>query len=164
MGKRLSIPFNSPIEIGLRSTSILCDGYPQKFSLQQLVYFDYLTIHSDDVDDGPPGLHPKTPHRSGELLIRRKTLEQGLMLYMSRGLIERHFENGIQYSASEKTASFLDSLITDYVALLRMRSMWVINSFGGMAELDMGDYINRHLGEWGAEFEQESVLWWGEQL
>ena len=57
-------PFNSPLEIGLRTTAILAEAYPEAFSLQRLVILDYLVVHSDDVEGGPTGLHPKTPHRS----------------------------------------------------------------------------------------------------
>jgi len=85
---RFIAPFNGPIEIGLRAISILNDAYPSGYSLQRLIIFDYLSVHSDDISGGPTGLHPKTPHRSGELLVRRDVLQKGLLLYMGRGLAE----------------------------------------------------------------------------
>src|SRR6478672_1772276 len=110
-------PFNGPIEIGLRALTLLSEAFPAPYSLQRLVVSDYLLVHSDDLPDGPPGLHPKTPHRGGELLVRRAVLEQGLMLYQSRGLLERHYtEKGVMFAATERTAGFLDALSSDYAA------------------------------------------------
>lgn len=152
-------PFNSAIEIGLRATSLLSEAFPARYSLQRLVVSDYLLVHSDDVPDGPPGLHPKTPHRSGELLVRRAVLEQGLMLYQSRGLLERHYtETGVMFAATERTAGFLDALSSDYAAQLRERAVWLVSLFGDMPDGELLGIANSQVGEWGAEFAMESVL------
>ena len=153
-------PFNGPVESGLRAAVLLYEIYPDSASMQRLVIFDYLLIHSDDISDGPPGLHPKTPYRSGELLVRRNTLRQGIMLYMSRGLIEDHYrESGISYSATERTSAFLDALISEYTHALRQRAGWVISRFGRYSDQDLDVLVKEHLGKWGAEFEMDSVLW-----
>ncbi len=152
-------PFNGPIEIGLRTLSLLSEAFPASYSLQRLVISDYLLVHSDDLPDGPLGLHPKTPHRGGELLVRRAVLEQGLMLYQSRGLLERHYtESGVMFAATERTAGFLDSLSSSYSTELRERAEWLVSLFGEVSDSDLLKIANSHVGEWGAEFEQESVL------
>lgn len=157
---RYVAPFNGPVEIGLRSLAILCEAYPATYSLQRLVVFDYLVVHSDDIPEGPSGLHPKTPQRSGELLVRREALQQGLLLYMSRGLIGRHYEAaGVAFAATESTGGFLDALTADYVANLRARSVWVVQTFGTTTDAELTQLVREHLGDWGAEFEMESVLW-----
>ncbi len=161
--KRPANLFNSPLEIGLRATSILNELYPLSCSLQRLVIFDYLTVHSDDVLGGPVGLHPKTPHRSGELLIRRDSLQKGLFLYMSKRLLERRFEEvGFMYAATEYTGAFLDTLNAKYVNDLKERASWLIDRFGKMSDLELDRYIRSNIGKWGAEFESESVLWLNE--
>jgi len=157
---RYITPFNSPVEIGLRAVATLNDVFPSEYSLQRLVIFDYLVIHSDDIAGGPIGIHPKTPHRSGELLVRRDTLQKGLLLFMSRGLIEcKYRETGVRYVATEHTSAFLDVLEADYVADLRERVAWLVESFGEMTDAKLECLVHEHLGEWGAEFEMESVLW-----
>ena len=154
------IPFNGPIEIGLRALTVLNEAYPSAYSVQRLVVFDYLLVHSDDIPGGPTGLHPQTPHRSGELLVRRGVLQEGLLLYQSRGLVERRFEHsGILFAATEYSAGFLDVLTAEYVLALRERASWVVNNFGYLPEIELERMVRRHLGEWGAEFETESVLW-----
>lgn len=152
-------PFNGPVEIGLRALSLLSEAFPTLYSLQRLVVSDYLLVHSDDMPGGPPGLHPKTPHRSGELLVRRSVLEQGLMLYQSRGLLERHFtETGVMFAATERTAGFLDALSSGYAAELRDRAAWLVSLFGFTSDDELIKIANSHVGEWGAEFAMESVL------
>jgi len=152
-------PFNGPIEIGLRALTLLSEDFPSAYSLQRLVVFDYLLVHSDDLPGGPPGLHPKTPHRGGELLVRRTVLEQGLMLYQSRGLLERHYTGtGVMFTATERTAAFLDALSSDYAAQLRERAAWLVPLFKDTSDTELLTIANAHVGEWGAEFAMESVL------
>lgn len=153
-------PFNSPVESGLRALVLLYSLFPEDASLQRLVVFDYLLIHSDDVPGGPDGLHPKTPYRSGELLVRRETLNRGIILFMSRGLIsESYLDSGLAYVATERTASFLDALTSKYVAALRDRAEWVKTHFSNLTDDQLDVYVKDHLGQWGAEFEMDSILW-----
>jgi hypothetical protein len=158
--KKYVAPFNGPIEIGLRALTVLSEAFPTAFSLQRLIIFDYLLVHSDDLPNGPAGLHPKTPNRSGELLIRRKVLEEGLRLYQSRGLIESKFtETGIFYIATDYSAAFLDSLCVQYSALLRERATWVVEKFKEITDATLEQIVRARVNEWGAEFALESVLW-----
>ena len=152
-------PFNGPVEIGLRALAMLTESFPAACSLQRLVVYDYLVVHSDDVPGGPPGLHPKTPHRGAELLVRRAVLERGLLLYQSRGLIGRQYtEGGVMFAATERSASFLDVLNSPYLQLLRERAAWVMSEFGERTDEALSSIVREHIGEWGAEFEMESVL------
>lgn len=156
---RFAEPFNGPIEIGLRALVILTEAFPAAYSLQRLVISDYLVVHSDDAD-GPRGLHPQTPRRSGELLVRRESLQHGLLLYQSKGLIERLYEpDGIMFAATEASAAFIDVLKSQYVSDLRSRAEWFNSRFQGMADKELNDFVKKRLGDWGAEFEFESVLW-----
>ena len=157
---RYIAPFNGPIEIGLRALVMLTKVFPSFFSIHQLVAFDYLLVHSDDVQDGPVGLHPKTPQRSGELLVRRKTLRQGLLLFISRGLIcQEYKQDGLRYAATELSGGFLDSLSSKYAIALQNRADWVMGRFGDMPESELEKFMQNHLDKWGAEFAMESVLW-----
>lgn len=157
---RFITPFNSPLEIGLRAISILTDAYPSGYSLQRLSIFDYFSVHSDDFLDGPTGLHPKTPHRSGELLVRRELLQKGLRLYMCYGLIEQRFETtGITYAATERTGGFLDALTAGYTAKLRERTAWLVDNFKSASDNELESLVQNNFGVWGIEFEMESILW-----
>ncbi len=153
-------PFNGPVEIGLRALCVLTTAFPAAYALQRLVVFDYFLVHSDDIDGGPEGLHPRTPHRGGEILVRRGVIQDGLTLYESRGLIERVYKDGgIFYAATDKSADFLDTLSTEYLAGLRERADWVVDSFGAFDDAELDAIVRDRIGTWGAEFSMESVLW-----
>ena len=68
--------FNSALETGVRTLTVLVASYPKTHDLGRLVQYDYLTVHSADAG-GPPSLHPPLPLRSGELLVRRGLIEEG---------------------------------------------------------------------------------------
>lgn len=153
-------PFNSPVEIGLRALCVLTTAFPAAYVLQRLVVFDYFLVHSDDIEGGPEGLHPRTPHRGGEILVRRGVIQDGLTLYESRGLIERVYKDGgIFFAATDKSADFLDTLSTEYLKGLRERADWVVDSFGLLDDAELDAMVRDRIGTWGAEFSMESVLW-----
>lgn len=153
-------PFNGPVEIGLRALCVLTTAFPAAYALQRLVVFDYLLVHSDDIEGGPEGLHPRTPHRGGEILVRRGVIQEGVTLFESRGLIERVYKNGgIFFAATDKSADFLDTLSTEYLTGLRERADWVVDRFGSIEDADLDAMVRDRIGTWGAEFSTESVLW-----
>jgi len=67
--------FNSPIATGVRALILLAESYPDQLDLQRLLEFDYILVHTKDVD-GPPSIHPALPLRSGELLVRRQLIDR----------------------------------------------------------------------------------------
>jgi hypothetical protein len=153
-------PFNGPVEIGLRALCVLTTAFPAAYSLQRLVVFDYFVVHSDDIEGGPDGLHPQTPHRGGEILVRRGVLQEGLALYESRGLVERIYrDGGIFFAATDKSADFLDTLSSEYLKGLRDRADWVVDGFGLLDDAELDGIVRDRIGTWGAEFTMESVLW-----
>lgn len=146
--------FNSPLEAGLRAVSILAAAAPQPFDLQRLVTLDYLLVHSGDIG-GPPSLHPDLPMRSGELLVRRKLVESGLLLMISRNLVIRHIDNsGIAYSARDMADTFLDSLTSGYSKDLRSRATWLAEEFSAATDLEFQHRANTVIERWAEQFQQ----------
>ena len=76
--------FNSALETGVRALVILVANFPAALDLQRLVDFDYLVVHSGDVD-GPESLHPPLPMREGELLVRRKIMSSSASMIAPSG-------------------------------------------------------------------------------
>ena len=145
-------PFNSPIEIGLRLLSLLTVSFPSKYSIQQLAAFDYMVVHSDDLPGGPSGIHPRTPQRSSEYLIRLNEIHKSLLFYMSRNLVEEFFTpDGITYSATNYSASFLDTLKAKYSLLIWQRASWVIEHYGDLNISQLNRFMIDALDEWGGE-------------
>src|SRR5271157_558979 len=126
--------FNSPIETGVRALILLAEAYPTQLDLQRILEFDYIMVHTGDVD-GPPSIHPALPLRSGELLVRRQLIERGLMLMISRGLVSRHATaNGFMYQAEDDAGPFLDALTAEYINNLKDRATWVVDRFRDMSD------------------------------
>jgi hypothetical protein len=152
-------PFNSALECGVRTLAILAAAEPVACDLQRLVFYDYLTVHSGDVLQGPPSIHPATPLRSGEALVRRHWIERGLLLMLSRELLIRTFsERGILYQASPLTSPFLDYMEKPYTRLLRERAQWVISAFGTFSDQQLLDFFKENLDRWGGEFIREELF------
>lgn len=123
-------PFNNIVETSLRILCILNEAFPQSFDIQSLVYFDYLSVHSADIDEEIESLHPPVPNRSGEIFVRRAIIEEGLKLLLSRNLVEILYKvNGIEYKASERTTPFLEGLSSEYLTKLLSKVQWAILNF-----------------------------------
>lgn len=152
MNKKKKSPFNSSLESGVRTLTILTSIYPKSVDLQRLVDFDYLVVHSGDAN-GPESLHAPLPMRAGELLVRRKIVEAGLLLMMSRGFVKRvPTVNGIEYMADELANTFVNSLITPYLVKLRERAQWVADKFGGVTEEELQKITKRFFDKWTTQF------------
>jgi hypothetical protein len=145
--------FNSPIETGMRALILLAHSYPAQLDLQRLLEYDYIMVHTGDVD-GPPSIHPALPLRSGELLVRRQLIERGLMLMISRGLVSRHATpNGFFYQAEDDAGPFLDALDAEYLTDLKDRATWVVDRFHEMSDQEIRFMLTRVYDQWSREFQ-----------
>ena len=145
--------FNSPIETGVRSLILLAESYPAQMDLQRILEFDYILVHTGDVD-GPPSIHPALPLRSGELLVRRQLIERGLMLMVSRGLVARYATpNGFMYQAEDDAGPFLDGLTAEYLDELKDRAVWVVDRFSEMSDHNIRVMLSQVYDQWSREFQ-----------
>lgn len=145
--------FNSPIETGVRALILLAESFPEQLDLQRILEFDYILVHTGDVD-GPPSIHPALPLRSGELLVRRQLIERGLLLMISRGLVGRNAtEKGFTYYAQDAAGPFLDSLTAEYLADLKDRAVWVVDRFSEISDHEIRVMLTRIYDQWSREFQ-----------
>jgi hypothetical protein len=156
------ITFNGPLEAGMRAVSILGAAYPRTYDLQRLVALDYLLVHTGDID-GPANLHPPTPMHSAELLVRRKLVEQSLLLMMTRDLVVREVtSDGIKYGAGENASTFLTLVSSSYLQALKDRAIWLVSSFGDLSDDAFKGLMRRFFDKWVEEFQQIEKSWGGE--
>ena len=150
---QLVATFNSPIETGIRALILLAESYPALIDLQRLLEYDYIMVHTADVD-GPPSIHPALPLRSGELLVRRELIERGLMLMISRGLVTRHATTeGFFYLAEDDAGPFLDSLDAEYLIELKDRATWVVDRFQDMTDQEIRLLLATVYDQWSRELQ-----------
>ena len=146
-------PFNTPLETGIRSLAVLVAAYPEPFDLERLVEMDYLVVHSGDAD-GPDSLHAPLPMRAGELLVRRGLIEKGLLLLMSRNLVQRiTAKKGFNYLAGEAGAPFLVSLTASYSQKLKERAIWAVDRFADVPTADVRRITHRLFESWSSQFQ-----------
>lgn len=147
------ITFNGPLEAGIRAVSILGAAYPQTYDLQRLVALDYLLVHTGDIN-GPENLHPPTPMQSAELLVRRKLVEQSLLLMMTRDLVEREVTpEGIKYGAGENAATFLSSVSSNYLLSLKNRAEWLVKTIDDLTDEQFRSMMLQFFDKWVEEFQ-----------
>lgn len=145
-------PFNSALETGLRSISLLVAAHPRSYDLQRLVTFDHLVVHTGDVG-GPVSLHAAVPMRTAELLVRRGLVERGLLLMVSKGLANRSVEaSGITFEASEFAETFLSSLTSQYIRFLTDRAKWVVHEYGELTDADLKASVGEYFEQWIEQF------------
>jgi hypothetical protein len=158
MSKHLN-PFNTALETGVRLLFVLDACSPATLDLQRLIYVDYLLVHSSDFPSGPPSIHPATPYRSGSWLVRRQLVADGLELMFAKELLTKRFtEAGIDYAASPLTAPFLQHLSSIYSAALTTVARWLAQEVVPMSSDALRLVMEKHVGEWGAEFRQDPVF------
>lgn len=151
--------FNTPLECGLRCAALLLAAFPASCDLQRLVQYEYLLVHSGDVPDGPPSLHPAAPHRSGELLVRRALVERGILFMMSKRVVCMSLSpGGVDYVAGDLALPLFDSLESPYTSSLRQRAVWVHERFGRLAGGPLEQFMQQHWSSWGAEFTREALV------
>ncbi|MDR2241128.1 MAG: threonine transporter RhtB [Zoogloeaceae bacterium] len=151
--ERKPITFNGLLEAGIRAVSILGAAYPQTYDLQRLVALDYLLVHTGDIN-GPDNLHPPTPMHSAELLVRRKLIEQSLLLMMTRDLVARKVTTeGIEYGAGENAETFLSSVSSNYLLALKERATWLTGAVGNLTDEQFKGMMRRFFDKWVEEFQ-----------
>ena len=131
-------PLSTPLEVGLRAAFLLDALAPTRADVRRLVILDYLLVHSGDVEGGPPSLHPATPHRAGEILVRRDLMRQGLLHFVARELVALHMDpDGVWYAATDLTPRFLAYMDAPYAGRIREAAAWVVRRFGTMADAEL---------------------------
>lgn len=150
--------FNSSFETGVRSLCLLVVDLSISLDLQQLSAFDYLVVHTGDIDEAPSSLHPEIPNRSGELVIRRELVERGLNVMECKGLVKKFpTPSGFCYSATELAEVILNSLQSPYMTKLKERANWVVRNHL-LAENDaFSSVFNLAFNQWSTEFHFEQI-------
>jgi hypothetical protein len=147
--------FNSSLETGLRAVVVLDAAFPRSFDLSQLTWLDHLVVHTADIG-GPDSLHPDIPQRTGELLVRRRLVEDGLNLMRRLHLVDTDTTaDGIVYSARAEASAFVESLRSSYSRELRERAEWLARYVDEMSRNDLAKLISDRIGRWAVEFQGE---------
>lgn len=150
------LPFNGPLETGMRAVLNLHACFPKLLDIQRLTALDYLIVRTS-VLDGPPDLHPATPIVSPITQVRRKSVQAALRLMLSRQLVEQvATERGIFYRAGESAKFFVDAMQSSYVRQLMHRATWLANYSAQLDDQEFDNRMSQMLEHWVSEFQDES--------
>lgn len=150
--------FNSPLETGLRTLVVLDAFHPRSCTISELTWFDHLVVHTADVE-GPDSLHPDLPSRTGELLVRRQLVDEGVRLLLNADLISLvDGEDGVRYVAGEEAPSFIDLMEASYCERLKSCAAWLAKRFSALPEEELRSIVHQRLGRWTLEFQGEGTL------
>jgi hypothetical protein len=144
--------FNSDVETAIRSLAVLEAMYPRRCNLSELTWFDHVVVNTGDFVGGPSSLHPKVAVSTGEFLVRRHLVSEGLRILRLLHLVDELHENdGIFYEAGEEAPQFLSMLIVPYHAQLKIRAKWVAEKFHNMTTDQIEVEIRDTVGRWVSE-------------
>ena len=146
--------FNSALETGVRSICILVADLSNKFDIQQLLALDHIVVHTGDIENAPPSLHPNILQRSGELLVRRPLIENGLVLMESKRLVQKVITpDGFYYCATELASVFIESLTNEYIKELSQRAQWAVTMYNDYGDMLFSEIFNSAFDRWRNEFQ-----------
>jgi hypothetical protein len=144
---------NGPLEVGIRTLIVLDALFPARADVGRLVLYDYCLLHSGDFG-GPESIHPEVPLRSGELGIKRESLDAGLEVVIRSGLaVITSSADGVVFGATDNTGPFIDLLQSTHARDLRVRAAWVVATFGDLDESQLRRETQSVISAWEAEFE-----------
>lgn len=148
--------FNSTLETGTRAVIVLEAAYPRALDLARLTWFDHMVVHSADAG-GPPSLHPSLPERTGELLIRRRLVEDSLSLMRRVHLVDAVIdEHGVAFRASDEAPAFVELMRTPYAQALKERAAWLAAEFADLSAEELAQRVERRLDRWSIEFRSDA--------
>lgn len=150
--------FNSPLETGLRALIVLDAFHPRACTASELTWFDHLVVHTADLD-GPVSLHPDLPTRGGELLVRRRLVEDGIRLMLCADLVSViESKDGVRFVAGDEAPSFVDLLVAPYCEQLKKCALWLADQLSSRHEEEIRKLVHDRLGRWTLEFQGEGTL------
>lgn len=146
--------FNSTLETGVRSICILVADLSNQFDIQQLLALDHIVVHTGDIENAPPSLHPNILQRSGELLVRKPLIENGLVLMESKRLVQKVITpDGFYYCATELASVFIESLTNEYIKELSQRAQWAVTMYNDYGDRLFSEIFNSAFDRWRYEFQ-----------
>jgi hypothetical protein len=87
------------------------------------------------------------------MIVRRGTVERGLHLMASRGLVTRFAsKDGIFYSAGDEAGAFLDLLRTPYIMRLKKSAAFLANLLEDIGDEGFEQLVEQHFERWALEF------------
>lgn len=119
--------YNTDIELGLRCLFILKEAYPRNYSLERLLYLDYLSLYIEDFTHDAVNLHPKYPFQLIEIFERKQLIKTSLSVLALKGLVDVENDKGLSFRANGNTSWLLADIQNNYSRHLKENIRFVID-------------------------------------
>ncbi|CEI82956.1 ABC-three component system middle component 2 [Oceanobacillus oncorhynchi] len=149
---------NSTLETALRILMLLRNMPDNQLDIDEILLLDYYVLHINDFNSKMESLHPSIPNRENEILVRRKIIQQSILLLDSRNLLTTNYtSSGIRYSSNQLTISFVDYLETPYAEKIKTN----ISKVNEKSKIELVEEIKKHIYNnpkfWLNEFEYSNT-------
>lgn len=145
--------YNTNSEIGCRILIIL-GIVKEAYSAERLGYYDYFSLHINDLIDGYEGLHPSNPNHSSEIIIKRKTIKNAINYLISKGLLTVVYSaTGFKYKNTDLASQLIKLINNAYSQKYKDCVIEVDKIFHYMRDNDITKYITNNIGKWVGQFE-----------
>lgn len=147
--------YNTNQEIGCRVLLIL--GMVKiAYSLERISYYDYFSLHLNDLGEGYDGLHPSNPNHSSEIIIKRNTIQNAISYLINKGLLTVIYStSGFKYKNTELGNHLIEMLDNNYSVKYKKCVIEVDKYFRDMKDEEIMDYVTKNIGKWIGQFESE---------
>lgn len=147
--------YNTNAEIGCRIL-LLLGSVKGLCSVERLSYYDYFSLHLNDLIDGCEGLHPSNPNHSSEIIIKRKTIKNAITYLISKGLLTVVYSaSGFKYKNTNLADRLIELLDNTYSLKYKKCVIEVDKFFRDMQDDDITKYVRNNIGKWVGQFESE---------
>ncbi len=151
--------FNNPVEISLRILILLNIDINNEYNIEKLTYFDYLMMHSGDIDDAPDSILPNSPYRFFEFHVNKENISQSVEFLWRKGLVDISYNaNGIFYKANRLTNLFVTTIQNELCEQLKHTASWVVDNFYKYSENDLKDLFYSKLKSKSTDFSRIGVI------
>jgi hypothetical protein len=150
--------YNSQVEISLRLSKILMAFNPISLTIEKLICLDFLVLNLSDFIPEQSSLHPAIPRRDSQLAITRKTFTDALVLMKKYKIVEENYtRNGILFSVTDKTFSFINSVQNEYVSKMGHNIDVTKEIFGSFNESELKKLVGSKFGRLDKDGYYESI-------
>ncbi|MDU5107635.1 ABC-three component system middle component 2 [Clostridium sp.] len=150
--------YNTPVEIGVRLLMIIVKNKIE-IDFDKLLILDYLSLHSNLINDNFKSLHPDNPFHGLEVYSKMNISKSAIDLLVSKGLIDVKFtSNGIVYSSNSISEYFLSFFECDYYKELEESIEKIIGNFNSYNSNELQEYVFKNIDKWNGNSRSLSVI------
>lgn len=128
----------------------------ENYSAERLGYYDYFSLHLNDLKDGYEGLHPSNPNHSSEIIIKRKTIKNAITYLIGKGLLAVVYStSGFKYKNTDLADHLIKMLDNTYSLKYKECVIEVDEFFRYSKDDEITRYVTNNIGKWVGQFEGE---------